>query len=279
MFLLVHVRNWLIILTNLLAFFAVNLKDRQKKDLKITVMAREEHLEQYFKVHSVQENDMIDFSNNAEAAENHSGMDIDYYVGIRFSQSAVNFQDVKTFDNFNIIVYGFIIDCEIPQHLRVKYYELCRSQKSYLHDQLTDGLELQLVVGVILETINAAEAIRSSTLTSSENLKIWDNTLKAFEVLGMKVGFLRARINKLVTLSSDSKDALKCKILEKVKAEEELKALILKKVTAEEEMKALKIKLISVKKMIGNSDYKIEYMKRRAERLEAVFLEESTAPW
>ncbi|WOH02496.1 hypothetical protein DCAR_0521885 [Daucus carota subsp. sativus] len=187
--------------------------------------------------------------------------------------------DVKTFSHFNIIVYGFSIDHRISQHLRVKYYELCCSQKSYLHDQLKDGLNLQLVVGVISETISIADAIRSSMPTSSENLISWDKILEGFEILGMKVGFLRARINKLVTISSDAKDALERKILEKVNAEEELRALILEKVKAEKEVKALQIKLIDVKKVIANSDHKIEYMKKRAERLEAVFLQESKAPW
>ncbi|XP_074378556.1 B3 domain-containing protein Os01g0234100-like [Apium graveolens] len=246
-----------------------------------------------------QEKDLVALCDYADAAEKLPGVDIDSYdlndsAGSKFSQLVKNFKDVKTFENFKIIVYGYIItDSKIPQHLQVKYYELCCSQKSYLHEQLNDKLNLELVVGVILETINIADAIRSSKLTSSEKLILWDDTLKAFEVLGMKVGFLRARINKLVTLSSDAKDALTRKILEKEKAEEEFRALILKKVKTEEkfralvlekvkveeEVKSLKVELVSVKKVIDNSDHKIEYMKRRAERLEAVFLEESKAPW
>nr|XP_017251713.1 PREDICTED: B3 domain-containing protein Os01g0234100-like [Daucus carota subsp. sativus] len=261
-------------LVNLGARATEMVGDYQERDPKITVLAREEHLEQY------PEKDMVALLNDEDAAENYFEMDVDDYdSGIRFSQPVIDFKDVKTFSHFNIIVYGFSIDHRISQHLRVKYYELCCSQKSYLHDQLKDGLNLQLVVGVISETISIADAIRSSMPTSSENLISWDKILEGFEILGMKVGFLRARINKLVTISSDAKDALERKILEKVNAEEELRALILEKVKAEKEVKALQIKLIDVKKVIANSDHKIEYMKKRAERLEAVFLQESKAPW
>ncbi|KAK1402576.1 TF-B3 domain-containing protein [Heracleum sosnowskyi] len=248
-------------------------RDHQEEGMKITAIEREKQLKQYSPVHSVQEKDMVALSDNIDVAAYNCGMDInmdidaaaDNYTGIRFSQSVVNFEDVKSFENFNVVVDGLIIDCEIPQNLRVKYYELCCSQKSYLHDQLIDGMNLHLVVGVISETINIADAIRSLKPTTCGNLKEWDNTLKAFEILGMKVGFLRARMNKLLSLSSDSEEALKCKILEKVKAEEELKAL--------------EIKSCSVKEVIENSKYEIEVMKKKAERLEDVFMEESKAPW
>lgn len=246
------------------------MTDHQEKGLKITVMEQEKQLEQYSRVHSVEEKDMVASSYNVDVAADNSGIDIDNYgadafEGLKFSQSDVDFKDVKSFDNFNVVVDGLIIDCLIPQHLRVKYYKLCCSQKSYLHDQLTVGLNLQLPAGFILETINIADAIRSSKPAACENLKIWDTTLKAFEMLGMKVGFLRARIKKLLTLSSDSENALKCKILVKMKVEEELKAL--------------ELKCSRVKEVIGNLDYEIESIKKKAERLEDVFVEESKAPW
>ncbi|WOH13851.1 hypothetical protein DCAR_0933362 [Daucus carota subsp. sativus] len=173
--------------------------------------------------------------------------------------------DVKGYENFSIIVDRLIIDCEIPHDLRVKYYELCCSQNSYLHDELIDGLNLRLVVGVIFEIISIADAIRSSKTRKCEDLKAWDNSLKAFEILGMKVGFLRARINKLLILSSDLEDALKRKIVEKAKAEEELEVL--------------EIKRSRVKELIENSDYEIQAMKKKSKNLEAAFLEESQAPW
>ncbi|GAU21377.1 hypothetical protein TSUD_189650 [Trifolium subterraneum] len=201
------------------------VRKMDSEGMKITVMEREEHLKQYSPVLSVQEKDMVALTPY-------------------------------------IIMDRLIIDCEIPQHLRVKYYELCCSQKSYLHDQLIDGLNLQLVAGLIFETINIADAIRSSKPSICENLKAWDNTFKDF---GHESWIFRTRIDKLLTLSSDSEDALNRKILEKVEAEEELKAVEMKR--------------SSVKAVIENSDYEIEAMKKKAENLEAEFLEESKAPW
>ncbi|KAL1801893.1 hypothetical protein ACET3Z_030540 [Daucus carota] len=246
------------------------VKKMDSEGLKITVMAPEEHFKQYSPVHSVQEKDMVALRNNVDAAADNYKMDTDNSGSddldcIRFAESVVDFKDVKGFENFSIIVDRLIIDCEIPPDLRVKYYELCCSQKSYLHDELIDGLNLRLVVGVIFEIISIADAIRSSKTRKCEDLKAWDNSLKAFEILGMKVGFLRARINKLLILSSDLEDALKRKIVEKAKAEEELEVL--------------EIKRSRVKELIENSDYEIEAMKKKSKNLEAAFLEESQAPW
>ncbi|KAK1402574.1 B3 domain-containing protein [Heracleum sosnowskyi] len=231
-----------------------------------------------FKVYIVRANastdgaeEMVALSNSVVPAADHYGMDTndvgsEDFDCIRFCESVVDFKDVKSFESFNIIVEGITIDSEFPQPLRVKYYELCCSQKSYLHDQLIEGLNLQLVIGFISETINIADAIISSKYpTCCKNLKLWDKTLKSFEDLGMRVGFLRARINKLQILSSDSEEALKFKRLEKVKAEEELKAL--------------EIKRGSVKEAIVKLDYEIEALEMKGERLEAVFIEEAKAPW
>ncbi|KAK1402575.1 hypothetical protein POM88_002180 [Heracleum sosnowskyi] len=67
---------------------------------------------------------------------------------------------------------------------------ISESQKSYLRDQLIDGMHLQLVIGFISETINIVDA--------------------------------------RFYFSSYSEEALKMKRLEKVKTEEELKALEIK---------------------------------------------------
>ncbi|WOH13849.1 hypothetical protein DCAR_0933360 [Daucus carota subsp. sativus] len=173
--------------------------------------------------------------------------------------------DVKNFENFSVTVDRIILDNEIPHDRRVKYYQLCCSQKSYLHDQLIEMLSLHLVVGIILETVSISDAISSSKPSSYRDLKAWDDTLKSFEILGMKVGFLRAKIVKLLTLSSDSEDALQCKIVEKANAEGELKAL--------------EIRRSSLKEVIENLAHEIEAMKIKAQNIEAAFQEESKAPW
>ena len=243
--------------------FVINLKDHNEEGLKMTALAPEEHLEPYSRVHNAQEKDMVALSNNADAAADNSGSDD--FDGLWVAHSVTDFKDVKSFENFSITVDRIILDNEIPHDRRVKYYELCCSQKSYLHDQLIDEkLSLHLVVGIILETVSISDAINSSKPGSYKDLKAWDNTLKSFEILGMKVGFLRAKIDKLLTLSSDSEDALQRKIVEKAKAEEELKAL--------------EIKRSSLKEVIENLAHEIEAMKIKAQNLEAAFQEESTTP-
>lgn len=243
--------------------------------MTISAIAKEKHSESHFLNNRVenkhQERAVRALKNKQDAAADQSGIDIDDFgiedfEGIRFSQSVVDIKDVTGIENFNIVVDGLIIDSEIPSHLRVKYYELCSSQNSYLHEQLLKELNLKLVGGIISEIINIADAIRSCKVTDSrDNLKTWDNTLKAFEDLGMKVGFLRGRISKLLTLSSDSEEEVKNKRLELVKAEEE--------------MRFLEIKLSNVKDVIKNLDDDIEALKLRGKKLDLVFTEKAKAPW
>ena len=213
---------------------------------------------------------MVALSNNIDAAVDNSGMNFDNsgsddLYGLWIASSVTDFKDVKNFENFSVTVDRIILDNEIPHDRRVKYYQLCCSQKSYLHDQLIEMLSLHLVVEIILETVSISDAISSSKPSSYRDLKAWDDTLKSFEILGMKVGFLRAKIDKLLTLSSDSEDALQRKIVEKAKAEEELKAL--------------EIRRRSLKDVIENLAHEIEAMKIKAQNLEPAFQEESKAPW
>jgi hypothetical protein len=52
-------------------------------------------------------------------------------------------------------------------------------------------------VGMIAETINIADAIKVSTVTTfQDSFKKWEKTLKAFQGLGMNVGFLLARLEQ-----------------------------------------------------------------------------------
>ncbi|KAJ6409627.1 hypothetical protein OIU84_009176 [Salix udensis] len=145
--------------------------------------------------------------------------------GIRLSKSAVDFKEVKCFEDFDITVNGMVINSELSKHLQTKYYELCCCQNSFLHEHLLDGLNCKLVVGMLSETINIADAIRASKLiTSLENLAIWEKTLKAFEGLGMNVGFLLARLRQLMHLSDKSKRYEEA-TLERVNAKEEMTTL------------------------------------------------------
>ncbi|XP_057247132.1 B3 domain-containing protein Os01g0234100 isoform X3 [Beta vulgaris subsp. vulgaris] len=151
--------------------------------------------------------------------------------GLRFSDSDIDFERVESFENFNIIVDGLIIDSKFSDTTRKKYYELCCCERSFLHETFLKGLNCNLVVGIISETINIADAIKSwkNGSTSHEDLQIWEKTLKGFELLGMKVDFLLARINQLLgralELKADESNRLKESIIKRTLAGERMKAI------------------------------------------------------
>lgn len=175
--------------------------------------------------------------------------------GIRLSDSGVSFQQVRSFEDFNVVVNGLVIDSEISKYLKAKYYELCSSQKTFLHEHLLQGLNCKLAAGIILETINIADAIRASKITTSkDDYATWDKTLKCFEALGMKVSFLRARLDQLLNIASKTKRYREAK---------------LERDRAEEELRNLEAKLLVAKKTLNRLDTEIEF----------VFREVASAPW
>ncbi|KAJ0759472.1 hypothetical protein HanLR1_Chr04g0161711 [Helianthus annuus] len=157
----------------------------------------------------VEENSLLVFD---QSEDNSDYADSPVSEGLRFSQSVLQFKEIKNIDDFSIVVDDLVIDSEIPKHFQIKYYDLCLSQKTYLHENLLKGLNVKLAAGVILETVTIADAIRACKVgVPRDYFDIWDKTLKAFEEMGMKVGFLRARISKLVGLLFDSNKLLEAK--------------------------------------------------------------------
>ncbi|KAM6558155.1 hypothetical protein CsatA_027394 [Cannabis sativa] len=186
--------------------------------------------------------------------------------GIRLSdESAVSFDQVKHLDDFNILVNGLIINSELPKYLLAKYYELCCSQKAFLHENILEGLNCKLVAGVISETINIADAIRASKISSSVNdFTTWEKTLKAFEGLGMNVEFLCYRLEQLVSLASKSKR------YEKVKVEHK---------DAKEELRNLEAKMLVVKDRLSHLETEFEAVGVNFQDLQLMFKEVASAPW
>ncbi|KAL5788362.1 hypothetical protein ACOSP7_005311 [Xanthoceras sorbifolium] len=209
-------------------------------------------------------------SSNIEPVSDHSeneSKDLGSEVldGITLSESVVDFKDVKSIDDFSIVVNGLIINSTLSKHLITKYYELCCSQNSFLHDCLLEDLNCRLAVGMIAETINIADAIRASKFTSSQdNFAIWDKTLKAFKMMGMNVGFLQARLEQLMNLTSKSKRSREAR---------------LERASAEEERRILEAKISEARETINKLDSEIETLEGNADRLEVVFQEVAEAPW
>ncbi|KAK2663079.1 hypothetical protein Ddye_001653 [Dipteronia dyeriana] len=185
--------------------------------------------------------------------------------GITISESTVEFKDVKSIEDFKIVVNGLVINSTLSKHLLSRYYELCCSQSSFLHDRLLDDLNYKLVVGMIAETINIADGIRASSLTTSQSdFATWDKTLKAFQMMGMKVGFLQARLEQLVNFTLKS---------------ERSRTASLERARAEEARRILDGKLSAVRVEINRLDSEIETLEGSATRLAVVFQEVAKTAW
>ncbi|XP_073126630.1 B3 domain-containing protein Os01g0234100-like isoform X2 [Henckelia pumila] len=194
------------------------------------------------------------------------------FGSIRFSASVLKFQNVTRFDAFKIYVDGLILDAELPVDAKRTYYELCCSQKMFLHGRVT-GLSRLLVTGMISETCNIADAIQSMSIAASlHNLESWDNTLKAFEDLGMNVGFLRARIDKLIKISRKYQTINKSNSAKSAQVEEKKRSLNDKSLALD----ALQKCISALKESIKSLEAEIDGAK---EGLGFEFCKIAAAPW
>ncbi|XP_034691871.1 B3 domain-containing protein Os01g0234100-like isoform X1 [Vitis riparia] len=206
-----------------------------------------------------------------EQSENDSeGTGSEVLEGSKFFEPAVQFKDIS-FDNFNILVDGLLIDSELPEDTRAKYYELCCSQNAFLHEKIVEGLNCRLIAEIISQTVQIADTLRACKLTTSRvEFTNWERTLKAFEVLGMNVGFLQARLDHLVSLAFDSEGAMYSRQYMEVTIE---------RAHAEDEMRDLEDKLMELKAASERMDADIETLKEAVESHVIRFQEEVVAPW
>ncbi|XP_071675782.1 uncharacterized protein [Lolium perenne] len=94
-----------------------------------------------------------------------------------------DFDALKSFADFNIILDDLVIDRELlPGHLRRKYYQLCCDRKMFLHRHLMKPINPVLAAGVISQTVDIAQGIRTSYASSSflEDLAFWKTTLEGW---------------------------------------------------------------------------------------------------
>ncbi|KAM1862884.1 hypothetical protein ACFX14_003287 [Malus domestica] len=219
---------------------------------------------------SIPDDNAIAFDTKSGLSSDHSGNDsenLDFEVldGLRLSETVVTFEEVNCMENFNVLVNGLNINSKFSKHILRKYYELCCSQNAFLHEQLIEGLNCKLVAGVISETVNIADAIRTCKITTSKgNFSTWDTTLKAFDDLGMNVGFLSARLDHLTSLGLKSKRFKEAK---------------LEKDRAEEEKRNLEAKLTEVQNAIIRLASEMKTLNTSSEKLELMFQEVAKAPW
>ncbi|KAM5549240.1 B3 domain-containing protein Os01g0234100-like [Rosa sericea] len=183
---------------------------------------------------------------------------------------ATDFGDVENTEDFTILVNGVSINSCLSGEIRNRYYDLCCSQRSFLHNHLLESINGKLAAEIITETINIANAIRACRLSTPHGAYVlWEKTLDAFEILGMNVGFLRARLKRLLSLSFRTKQAL-------IRKSKEAK---LEQARAKDKVITLESKYWKWKERMVSADAKVEALKEVAERRELFFQEEAVAPW
>ncbi|KAL6963995.1 hypothetical protein U1Q18_035001 [Sarracenia purpurea var. burkii] len=178
---------------------------------------------------------------------------------------------ISDFKNFTIVVNGLTIDSELSKHIREKYYDLCCTRKSYLHDGLLNTINSTMAAGIISETANLADAIRACKIsTSLDDFATLEKTLEALEMLGMDVGFLRARLSWLVGLALELTEAHGWKRYEEARVERD---------RIEEEIGLLERKILELKQGRSRLSDEMEALMENVQRYMVIFKEEANAPW
>ncbi|KAI7729682.1 hypothetical protein M8C21_009844 [Ambrosia artemisiifolia] len=189
----------------------------------------------------------------------------------RSSERHLSFEEVKSFQDFHIIVKGVCIDDELPNDVRMDYYKLCVYNKEFLHKGLSEGLYDKLVPGMIGQIVNVVNEIKRFKFTATKkDFGRWDCSLQSFEQLGMKVGFLRDKIRTLATLLFESEAAVD--IERYVEARNEHKR-------AEDEIKKVAAKLKELKETAKKFDGVASCLKQNVEKYEHKFDEEVDGLW
>ncbi|GJY62715.1 hypothetical protein Tco_0464175 [Tanacetum coccineum] len=110
----------------------------------------------------------------------------------------------------------------------------------------------------------------SFTTTTKEELDRWDNTLEAFELMGMKVKFLRDKIHTLRTFMFDSKAAVD--IRNYMEAANELKLI-------KDEIPRVASNIRKLKRIAMKIEGNLCLVKQKAEEYKNRFQELVDAPW
>ncbi|KAM5576521.1 B3 domain-containing protein Os01g0234100 [Rosa sericea] len=189
----------------------------------------------------------------------------------RLPGTTLQFEGIKSFENFNILVNGLLVDSEFPEDIRRKYYKLCRSQDAFLHENVMKGTYYKLIVGAIFETVHIVDAIKACQITTTQDdFVCWDKYLRAFELLGMNVGFIRARLCRLANLAFDSEDAMDAKTYKEARKERARAGLGLR---------SIETKIQELREACHEFSSAIESLRSKAEVYNQRFQEEVTAPW
>ncbi|KAK4760894.1 hypothetical protein SAY87_005787 [Trapa incisa] len=209
---------------------------------------------------------------SAEHSGNHSDeVGSEVLESSRLSVPKLHFKDIATFENFKILIDGAPLDSEFLEDIRLKYYDLCCSQNEFLHENLMEGINLKLIVGAISEIVSISDAVRACNLSTNRDLLLsWDRTLNAFELLGMNVGFLRARLKRLISLAFDLDSEVEARKLAEARS---------KRAFVEDEIRKLEMKLSELEEANEKLEIEIGSLRPKVETYELKFCEQVNAPW
>ncbi|KAI3962670.1 hypothetical protein MKW92_006099 [Papaver armeniacum] len=114
----------------------------------------------------------------------------------------LKFEDNYNFESFTTILNN-LVGNELPEDVRDKYYKLCCTQNSFLHINLGHGHSYNFVAGIINETVNIVDGVKSCKLGDTFNgeLPVWRKKLEELETLGMNVGFLIHMLEEIRKMS------------------------------------------------------------------------------
>ena len=181
--------------------------------------------------------------------------------GIGISDSEIDFDDVTSFSDVNVILDCLATDCEFHDRLRRTYYELCCSQKSLLHGHLLKQLQPTLVAGVIMETVSIADGIRACKAEASSR-----------EDFCMNVAFLLNRVNGLLGAASPSRESY-------AEWQDKYEELKLERARAGDKMKALELRLSNVKDVLQKVDSEMVELQSSLKKSDEALQELASAPW
>ncbi|RXH75328.1 hypothetical protein DVH24_030049 [Malus domestica] len=184
--------------------------------------------------------------------------------------ATLQFEDIRSYENFNILVDGLFLDPEFPEDVRRKYYKLCRSQKAFLHENVIKGMNHNMIIGAISETVNIVDSIEACKVTAlRDDFVSWDKYLTAFELLGMNVGFLRERVCRLANLADDWEAAVEAKMFKEATIERSQAGIGLRNI---------EMKLEELMEVCDEFGAAIESLRSKPEINKLRFQEEVTAP-
>ncbi|KAL3636485.1 hypothetical protein CASFOL_018784 [Castilleja foliolosa] len=128
-----------------------------------------------------------------------------------------------------------------------------------------------LTTGMIVEMVNIADAIRGCKLTTRrDEFEAWEKSLRSFQLLGLHMGFLRARLKQNVSMAFESEDALNTRRYWDTRMNFDRN---------EDEIPYLDAKIVGLNELSVKCDRGVEDLKTKAEKYMVIFQEEVDVSW